>query len=238
MREKIVLAFDVGTQSSRALLINNRGEILAKSQQQHKPLYVSPYPDWAERDADLYFKDICTCSLDLKEHFPDIFERIEAVSVTTIRDTVVCVDSSGKPLRPAILWLDKRMAEGRPQMSNMVRMALKTVRMEETANLQFRKSHCNWIIQNEPEIWEKTDKFLLLSGYLIFCLTGRMADAAASQVGHIPFDSQHRQWQKKGALTRPVFDVHEDKLCCIVESGQEIGKITAEAAKKTGLPEC
>ena len=36
MREKIVLAFDVGTQSSRALLINNRGEILAKSQQQHK----------------------------------------------------------------------------------------------------------------------------------------------------------------------------------------------------------
>lgn len=66
---------------------------------------------------------------------------------------------------------------------------------------------------------------------------GRMADAAASQVGHIPFDSQHRQWQKKGALTRPVFDVHEDKLCCIVESGQEIGKITAEAAKKTGLPE-
>lgn len=237
MREKIVLAFDVGTQSSRALLINNRGEILAKSQQQHKPPYVSPYPDWAERDADLYFKDICTCSLDLKERFPDIFERIEAVSVTTIRDTVVCVDSSGKPLRPAILWLDKRMAEGRPQMSNMVRMALKTVRMEETANLQFRKSHCNWIIQNEPEIWEKTDKFLLLSGYLIFCLTGRMADAAASQVGHIPFDSQHRQWQKKGALTRPVFDVHEDKLCCIVESGQEIGKITAEAAKKTGLPE-
>ena len=167
MREKIVLAFDVGTQSSRALLINNRGEILAKSQQQHKPPYVSPYPDWAERDADLYFKDICTCSLDLKERFPDIFERIEAVSVTTIRDTVVCVDSSGKPLRPAILWLDKRMAEGRPQMSNMVRMALKTVRMEETANLQFRKSHCNWIIQNEPEIWEKTDKFLLLSGYKV-----------------------------------------------------------------------
>lgn len=81
MREKIVLAFDVGTQSSRALLINNRGEILAKSQQQHKPPYVSPYPDWAERDADLYFKDICTCSLDLKERFPDIFERIEAVSV-------------------------------------------------------------------------------------------------------------------------------------------------------------
>ena len=55
MREKIVLAFDVGTQSSRALLINNRGEILAKSQQQHKPPYVSTYPDLAERDADLNF---------------------------------------------------------------------------------------------------------------------------------------------------------------------------------------
>ena len=235
--ERIVLVFDVGTQSSRALLINNRGEILAKSQKAHDPPYVSPYPDWAERDADLYYRDICACSRELKEKFPELFARIEAASITTIRDTVVCVDKEGKPLRPAILWLDKRMAEGRPNMSTLVRMMLKTVGMEQTANLQFQKSHCNWIMQKEPEIWEKTDKYLLLSGYLIYCLTGEMADAAASMVGHIPFDSQTRNWQKPGALTRPVFDVEEGKLCRIVESGEVLGTITQKAAEDSGLPQ-
>ena len=235
--ERIVLVYDVGTQSSRALLINNRGEILAKSQKHHDPPYVSPCPDWAERDADQYYEDICACSRDLKERFPDLFGRVEAASITTIRDTVVCVDRNGKPLRPAILWLDKRMAEGKPQMSNLIRMAFKAVGMEETANLQFRKSHCNWIRQREPEIWEKTDKFLLLSGYLVHCLTGQMADAAASMVGHIPYDSKTRNWQKQGALTRPVFPVEEEKLCRIVESGELFGVITEKAAEDSGLPE-
>ena len=44
-KERIVLVFDVGTQSTRALLINNRGSILAKAQKKHEPPYVSPDTD-------------------------------------------------------------------------------------------------------------------------------------------------------------------------------------------------
>lgn len=237
MGDKVVLVFDVGTQSSRALLVDTRGHILAKSQKLHEPAYVSPHPDWAERDATLYYRDICACSRDLKARYPEIFVKVAAVSITTIRDTVVCVDKAGKPLRPAILWLDKRMADGKPRISAMVQLMLKTVGMEETMKLQYRKSHCNWIKENEPDIWEKTDKFLLLSGYLIYCLTGELADAAASVVGHIPFDSKTRYWQTRGALTRPVFDVEERKLCRIVDSGQVLGTITREASEASGLPE-
>ena len=237
MEERIVLAYDVGTQSSRALLINQFGKILAKSQVKHSVPYESPNPNWAEKDADFYYDNICRASRELKEKYPELFARIEAASITTIRDTVVCVDREGRPLRPAILWLDKRKAEGKPNMSQLTRMLFKAVGMEETANVQYRKSHCNWIRQNEPDIWERTYKYLLLSGYLIFKLTGQMADAAASMVGHIPFDSQTRTWQKKSALTRPVFDVEEEKLCEIRESGEVLGRITAKASEDTGLPE-
>lgn len=237
MEERIVLAYDVGTQSSRALLINQHGVILEKSQVKHKRPYFSHQPDWAEQEADYYYRNICQTSRELKERSPKLFERIEAVSVTTIRDTVVCVDKEGVPLRPAILWLDKRKAQGKPQMSQMVRVLLKAVGMENTANVQYQKSHCNWIMQNEPKIWENTYKYLLLSGYLIFKLCGRMADSAASLVGHIPFDNQNRCWQKAGALTRPVFPVEEEKLCEIVEPGEVIGGITKTASRDSGLPE-
>lgn len=238
-RERIVLTFDVGTQSSRALLINNRGRILGKGQRKHEPAYVSRQPDWAEQEALFYYEHICGAARELKEAVKEkeVWERIEAVSITTIRDTVVCVDEKGRPLRPAIVWLDKRKAEGGPRLSQVTRMMFKAVGMEETAKLQFQKSHCNWIMQKEPQIWEKTHKYLLLSGYLTYQLTGNMADAAAALVGRLPIDSQSRSWQKKGALTRPVFDVESQKLCEVRESGEVLGYITAQAAEDTGLKE-
>ena len=236
-QEHIVLTFDVGTQSSRAMLIDSSGDILAKAQEKHEPPYYSDEPGFAEQRADYYYEQICRASLQLKERCRELWERIEAVTITTIRDTTVCVDEDGTPLRPAIVWLDKRRAGGRPAMSQVTRIMLKAIGMEETANLQYTKSHCNWIMQNEPDIWRRTYKYLLLGGYLTFKLTGNMADAAASLVGHLPVDAQSRSWQKKGALTRPVFDVPQSKLCDVVESGRELGRITRRAAEDTGLAE-
>lgn len=235
--ERIVLTFDVGTQSSRAMLVTQSGDILGKAQKKHEPPYYSVEPGFAEQKADFYYEHICQASLELKKICADKWDKIEAVTLTTIRDTTVCVDEKGTPLRPAVLWLDKRRAEGRPAMSQITRLMFKAVGMEETANLQYQKSHCNWIMQNEPEIWKNCYKFLFLSGYLTFKLTGHMKDAAACLVGHLPIDAQSRGWQKKGALTRPVFDVEKEKLCEVAESGEILGKITAQAAEDTGLPE-
>lgn len=236
-QERIVLIFDVGTQSSRAMLVNTKGEILGKCQKKHEPAYESLYPDWAEQEADFYYDCICQAARGLKEEHPELWPKIEAVSITTIRDTVVCVDKEGKPLRPVILWLDKRRAKGKPKFSQITKMLLRAVGMEGTANVQFEKSHCNWIRAEEPEIWEKTDKYLLLSGYLVYKMTGRMVDAAASLVGHMPIDSQSRNWQNQGALTRPVFPVEQEKLCEVAETGEIMGRITKKMAEDSGVPE-
>lgn len=235
--ERIVVVFDVGTQSTRALLINNRGEILGKERQKHEPAYTSPEADWAEQRADFYYENICKASKALRKKHPEAFGRAEAAGITTIRDTAVCVDQYGKPLRNAFLWLDNRSAEGKAGFSKMTRIMLRGIGMERTADMQYRKSSCNWMMEKEPDIWEKTDKFLFISGYLIFRLTGRMADSAASMVGHVPFDHRAREWQKKSALTRPVFDIPFDKLCEIAEPGELLGKITPQAAGDTGLCE-
>ena len=234
-KKRIVLIFDVGTQSSRAMLVNTAGEIIAKCQKKHDPPYISREADWAEQDADYYYHCICQAARELKQMHLKEWDDIEAVSITTIRDTVVCVDKDGKPIRPAILWLDKRRAKGTPGFSQLTKIMLKAVGMDETVKVQFQKSHCNWIRDEEPEIWERTDKFLLLSGYLIYKLTGRMADSAASLVAHMPIDSQARNWQGQNALTRPVFPVEKEKLCEVVESGETIGYITEEMEKDSGV---
>lgn len=233
--EHVVLVFDVGTQSSRTMLVNNFGQVLAKEKMSHEPAYYADDLDWAEQDADYYYECICETARKCKEKNPDQWERIEAVTVTTIRDTVVCVDKDGKPLRRSILWLDKRLAAGSPVFPTASKIALKAVGMEKTAELQYKKSHCNWIKENEPEVWAQTDKYLLLSGYLIYKLTGEMKDARASMVGHIPYDNKRRDWQKKSALTRPVFPVEEEKICELAETGEVFGYITESMARDSGL---
>lgn len=233
----IVLVFDIGTQSTRALLVSSAGQILAKAQKGHHPAYISQQSGWAEQEPDFYYENMCRVSRQLKEGFPELFEKIEAVTLTTIRCTSVCVGKDGKPLRPAILWLDQRRASGKPALKPIVSAAVKAAGMTKTLKLQYQKSHCNWIKENEPEIWKKTDKYVLLGTYLNYKLTGRMADSDASIVGYVPYDFKNRRWKKKNDLVRPVFDLPDRMMCELVHPGDCIGKLTAQAASDLGLPE-
>ena len=236
-KERIVLAFDVGTQSTRALLVSHTGRILGKQQIRYAQPYESPRIGWAEQDPDLYYDCLCRCARQMKEADPEAFAAVEAVTIASIRDTSVCVDKEGRPLRPAIVWLDKRQAKGSPKYAPVLWPILHMMKADDLIRLQYRKSQCNWIREEQPKIWEKTHKFLLLSGYLNFRLTGRFADAAASLVGHIPFDNKSRRWKGPHDIVRPVFDIPEEKLPEVVETGELLGRIHAQAARDSGLPE-
>lgn len=233
--DPLVLVFDVGTQSARTLIIDSHGDILAKKKHPYEKPYVSPQTDWAEQDPDMYYRTICDTCRGVKEASPDLFARVQAVTITTIRDTVVCVDQQGKPLRPAILWLDKRMADGKPQMPVTRKAVFRAAGASSIVDLQYAKSHCNWIRENEPEIWKKTYKYLLLSGYLLYRMTGRMVDSKASMIGHIPYDNKHRTWYSSNALTYPVYPVEPEKLCELAEAGEVCGTISASFSKDSGL---
>ncbi len=233
--QSLVLVFDIGTQSARGMIISASGEICAKQKRTYDQPYISPAAGIAEQTPDFYYEQICLISQQLKKDHPQLFERVQGIGVTTIRDTIVCVDAHGKPLTPAILWLDKRLATGRPNVPWTHQLLLKTIGMDTTFQMQYQKSHCNWIRENQPEIWAKTKYCLLLSGYLNFKLTGQMKDAVASVVGHVPFDYRRRKWLDSRALIYPVFPIEIDKQCPVVESGEILGRITPAAAEQTGL---
>jgi len=237
MSNRNVITFDIGTQSTRALIINDHGEIIGKKQIKHDPPYESPQPGWAEKDANDYYKYICKVSLALKEELPLEFEKIEAVSITCIRDTIINLDGNNEPLRPSILWLDDRKTSSLPELPASSKLVFKAIKFTEFVNLQYQKSPCNWIKDNQPDIWEKTKKVMLLSGYITFCLTGNITDAVACCVGHIPFDVKTRNWMDNKALTRPIFNIPNDMLPQLTESCQEMGRITAKASNDTGLKE-
>lgn len=235
--EPLVLSFDFGTQSVRAILFNQKGDTINKVKIEFTP-YFSLNAGWAEQHPETYWDNFCAASKQLEELEPERWKDIEAVVVTTIRDTCVCMDENGKVLRPIIVWLDQREIESiGNRISPVKRAILKLVNMYESAVVQSRVSACNWIHDNEPEVFNKIHKFLMLSGFMTYKLTDKMVDSVAAQCGHVPFDYKKKEWQSDYALTSCLFDVKRKHMPDLVQAGETLGYITKEAAEKTGIPE-
>jgi sugar (pentulose or hexulose) kinase len=230
-----VLAIDHGTQSVRALLIDLQGNIAAKARVPITP-YFSEHLGWAEQDPDYFWQSLREAcqKLWLSTDIPKA--AVAGVTLTTQRGTVVNVDKTGKALRPAIVWLDQRRTEGLKPVSGMWGLLFRLVRMSGTAAYLQAEAEANWIRTQQPEIWEKTYKYLLLSGYLTYRLTGRFADSVACQVGYLPFDYKHLTWSKSWDWKWQALPMDRSLLPELVPPAHTIGMITPEAADATGIP--
>lgn len=237
MDNALILSFDIGTQSARAALIDAAGNIFQIAQKQYEQPYYSLNPGWAEQRPDFYWEIICDCSNRLRVQAGERWSDIVAVTVSTIRATTICLDKDGQPLRDAIVWLDNRKAKCDRRLPLHMRTLFKAIKMENTVELQRRASHCNWIRENEPEIFKNTRYFMLLSGYMIYKLCGRIADTDASCCGRIPFDNKTRTWMKKNNPARCIFDIEDTQLFEIVKPETRLGGITKQASELTGIPE-
>lgn len=232
----LILAIDNGTQSVRALLFDLDGQLVAKSQ---VPLvaYVSPQPGWAEQDPDYFWDKLGEACRRLWQERPNDKQRVAAVALTTQRATVVNVDAQGRPLRPAIVWLDQRRTSGLPRLGGLWGAAFWLTRMADTVAYFQAEAEANWIAHHQPDIWKNTRKYLFLSGYLHFKLTGRFVDSAANQVGYMPFDFKKLKWADDWNWKwRVLPSLKREILPDLVQVAQRLGEITPAAADHTGIP--
>ncbi|WP_077530704.1 FGGY-family carbohydrate kinase [Vreelandella utahensis] len=231
----LILALDNGTQSTRALLFNARGELVGKGRDEIEP-YRSPEPGWAEQDPDYYWQSIGRACAELWENTAASPEAVAGVALTTQRGTVVNLDTSGVPLRPAIVWLDQRRAPGPVRIPPFWRVVLGLLGLSGTIQKLGEQTQANWIAHNQPDVWARTRHYLLLSGYLNWRLTGRFVDSTGSQVGYLPFDYKRHDWCRPNDLKWQLMAVKRGMLPELVRPGERMGDLTPEAATHLGLP--
>jgi len=230
-----VLAIDNGTQSVRALVFDLDGQLVAKSKIEIEP-YYSDQPGWAEQRAEYFWENLCTACNALWPQLDFPKSAIKSVALTTQRATVINLDSEGKPLRPAIIWLDQRLEKNLPGMG-IWSVLLALAGVKDTVRFFRSQAEAHWIRNNQPEIWEKTDKYLLLSGYLTYQLTGKYVDSVASQVGYLPFDFKRHAWASPMDWKWRALPIRRGQLPDLVPAGSPLGVISSQAAKATGIPE-
>jgi sugar (pentulose or hexulose) kinase len=238
MSKDLILAIDNGTQSVRALVFDMEGSLLAKSRVALKP-YFSEQPGWAEQNPSYFWESLCKACQQLwaSDEGAALRERVAGVSVTTQRSTLINVDKNGNPLRPAIVWLDQRRTYGQKPVSGLWGLAFRLSGMSETVAYLQAEAEANWIRTNQPDIWARTYKYMYLSGYLTFRLTGRFVDSVGCQVGYMPFDYKGLHWAAKSDWKWQAVPMDEAVLVDLIPPAGQLGVITAQAAQDTGIPE-
>jgi len=235
MSPENLLAIDNGTQSVRALLFDPRGNLLAKARQPIEP-YYSPAPGLAEQDPQVFWNALCQACQQLWQ-LPGVEpSSIAAVALTTQRSTMINVDRAGKPLRPAIVWLDQRRTEGLPPVGGLWGAAFAVAGASETVAYLQAEAEWNWIRTNQPEIAKNTYKYIYLSGYLTYLLTGRFVDSVGCQVGYLPFDYKAHRWASHFDWKWLALPINPDLLIELVPQAQPLGEITPAASAATGIP--
>jgi len=117
--DELILAIDFGTQSVRAVLVDLEGNVLQISKTVIEP-YFSAKPGWAEQYPE-YFRDKMFETLQrLFNETEYSKDQIKAVTLTTQRSTLINLDSEGKSLRPAIIWLDERCKSQVDKFSSII----------------------------------------------------------------------------------------------------------------------
>ena len=113
-----VIGCDIGSQGTKAVLVSLEGEIVAEAIESYGIDY--PQPVWAEQPADRWLAAISGAvreALRLAQVDP---ARVQAIGTAAQVDGVVPVDRDGRPLRPAIIWMDRRASEQCARVGQLV----------------------------------------------------------------------------------------------------------------------
>ena len=227
----LILSIDVGTQSTRAAVLNADGVVLSMSTSPEQSLHI-PHTGWAEQDPEMWWKHVqetvqgCLQKVDTM--------RIAAVGVSGQMHGCVPLDANGNLLSRSVqLWCDKRYADKADRLNQgSSAMHLQTL----AGNMALANWHglkISWLKQFEPELYKKTWKILTPKDFINFKLTAEAAIDYSEASGSFLMETEARAWSTELAS---ALDVELEKLPDIQQAAQPLGQVHQEAFELTGIP--
>lgn len=227
----LLLGLDLGTSGVKILVADEDGTVVATTDREY-PL-ANPDVGWSEQDPADWREatiDGITGILDDPAVDPD---AIEALGLTGQMHGSVFLDDAGNVLRPAILWNDTRTTEQCEEIEERVGYDRLIELASNPAFEGFTAPKILWVMQNEPEVFEATDKILLPKDYIRYELTGDFATDVSDASGTLLLDVGERDWSDEILET---LDIPRSTMPEVYESPEVTGTVDDTIAEQTGLP--
>ncbi|SHJ22341.1 FGGY family of carbohydrate kinases, N-terminal domain [Thermoclostridium caenicola] len=227
-----LLGIDIGTSGTKTVLFDEKGTTIASDTQEY-PLY-QPKNGWAEQDPEDWWKATCVSTRNVLAKSGVDPREIKGIGLSGQMHGLVLLDRDNKVLRRSIIWCDQRSALECEQITSIVGAERLIEITANPALTGFTASKIKWVMNNEPEIYEKARKILLPKDYIRFCLTGEYATEVSDASGMQLLDVPNRKWSDE---ILEKLGIDKDMLGKVYESPEVTGRVTKKAAELTGLAE-
>ncbi len=226
----LVLGIDVSTTATKAVLVDERGQVAAIGVAEYG--FDMPRPMWSEQDPALWWAGATTAIRAALETAGVTGADVAAVGLTGQMHGLVVLDEHDEVLRPAILWNDQRTAAE----CDLIRTVIGPERLIElTGNdavTGLTAPKLVWVRDQEPDVWRRIAHVLLPKDYLRLRLTGEQAMDKADGSGTLLFDLAARDWSMEVVN---ALGIDRRWLPPTLEGPHVTGAVTAAAAEATGL---
>jgi xylulokinase len=230
-----LIGYDIGTSSIKATLMNSAtGESVASATSPQKEMaIIAPQPGWAEQNPLTWWENVKAATAKMLSQARIDLADIKAVGITYQMHGLVCVDKDLEVIRPSIIWCDSR-----------------AVKIGEKATKELGSKHClenllnypgnftasklKWVMENEPENFEKIYKIMLPGDYIAMKMTGRITTTASGLSEAILWDFKQQQIAR---FVLDQFGIPVEMLPDIVPTFGVQGQLTKKAAEELGLKE-
>ncbi|MBG0784900.1 MAG: xylulokinase [Anaerolineaceae bacterium] len=224
------LGIDTSTTSSKALLIDENGTVIAVASSPHT--LQTPQPLWSEQDPLEWWEAVSLSIRSVLVKAGISGETVGAVGLTGQMHGLVLLDGEGEVLRPAILWNDQRTQR---QCDEIHQRIGKERFIQITGNVAltgFTAPKILWVQENEPEVFNQVKHILLPKDYIRYRLTGDYAMDKADGAGTVLFDLKTRTWSPE---ILEALEINPGWLPPTFEGTEFTGSISEAAASVTGL---
>lgn len=226
-----VLGVDIGTSSTKAVLTDLKGSVLASATRGHE--VSRPSPGHVEMDPTVWWDEFCSLSTELLGLHPEA--TVEAVGVSGMGPCVALTDSDDVPVRPAILYgVDTRAVEEIDEWTVLLGGDDDILsRCGSVLTTQAVGPKIAWVARHEPETRPRARRLFMPASWLVRKLTGEyvLDHQSASQCTPM-YDIESRTWFEPWAR-RIAPGIELPRLGW---AGESAGTVTPSAAALTGLP--
>ena len=229
--KNLSLGIDIGTTNVKASILDcETGKVVAFASAEH-PLF-HPHPGWAEQDPDNYWGAVASCIRGCIAQGDGFADRIGGVALSGLVGVTLPVGEDGRPLRHAMIWMDGRSVPECEEIRERVgEERINYVNGNRIAPW-FIEPKALWLKKHEPEIFEKTHKFLSPAGYCTLRLCGEFTINTGDAGLFYPYEYQKERWDTDLA---EAIGVPPEKYPRIYRSHEVVGEVTDAAAEETGL---
>lgn len=222
------VTIDVGTTAIKVGLFDRLGQLKHLVRREYE--LDTARSDIVEMEAERYWQYTLEAMRRLIGEMEAPRSEILSVAIASQGETLIAVDASGLPLRKAIVWLDNRSRAECDELRAVFGLIRATGQNEIIPT--WPATRLLWMRKNEPDIFSRSAKFLLLEDYLIYKLTGAFVGEYSLYTSSYLLDIIKRRWMPD---VLDFIGVDPEQLPSLQEPGTVIGGLRPEICTDLGL---